>query len=162
VQYYQVIERKTAVLFQAACQIGGVLAEVDSATEKALKNFGLHLGYAFQIIDDVLDYESNFETMGKEVGDDLSEGKTTLPMIFAMKNTTGKEKSLLEDAINNADNSEIKTIIQILTRTKSFEYTRQKAQESVNLAKQSLSILPDSAFKNALLLLGDLSLKRQS
>jgi octaprenyl-diphosphate synthase len=75
-EYYQVIERKTAVLFQAATQIGGLLSNIDKVQEQALKNYGLHLGNAFQIIDDVLDYQSNAETMGKEVGDDLSEGKT--------------------------------------------------------------------------------------
>ncbi len=161
-EYYQVIERKTAVLFQAATQIGGVLSAVNVEEELALKNYGLHLGNAFQIIDDVLDYQSDAQTMGKEVGDDLAEGKTTLPMIYALENTSGAEKQLLEDAINNADNSNISQIIDILNKAKAFDYTNSKAQESAQLAKQSLDLMPDSKYKDALILLCDLSLKRKS
>ncbi len=161
-EYYQVIERKTAVLFQAATQIGGILSEVDNAQEKALKDYGLYLGNAFQIIDDVLDYQSDASTMGKEVGDDLSEGKTTLPMIYALENTSGADKQLLEDAINNADNSKIQQVIAILQSVKAFEYTREQAQKSANLAKQSLSIIKDSEYKDALIALCNLSLQRKS
>lgn len=161
-EYYRVIERKTAVLFQAATQIGAILSGVDKQQELALKEFGLHLGNAFQIIDDVLDYESDFETMGKEVGDDLSEGKTTLPMIYAIENTTGEQQALLTNAIKNADNSNIKEIIEILQSVNAFDYTRQKAQESANLAKQALDVLPDSDYKTAMRLLCDLSLVRKS
>ncbi len=161
-EYYQVIERKTAVLFQAATQIGGILSEVDNAQEKALKDYGLYLGNAFQIIDDVLDYQSDAATMGKEVGDDLSEGKTTLPMIYALENTSGADKQLLEDAINNADNSKIQQVIAILQSVKAFEYTREQAQKSANLAKQSLSIIKDSEYKDALIALCNLSLQRKS
>ncbi len=161
-EYYQVIERKTAVLFQAATQIGGILSEVDNAQEKALKDYGLYLGNAFQIIDDVLDYQSDAATMGKEVGDDLSEGKTTLPMIYALANTSGADKQLLEDAINNADNSKIQQVIAILQSVKAFEYTRKQAQKSADLAKQSLSIIKDSEYKDALIALCNLSLQRKS
>ena len=161
-EYYRVIERKTAVLFQAATQIGAILSDVDDKQELALRDFGLHLGNAFQIIDDVLDYESDFETMGKEVGDDLSEGKTTLPMIYAIENTTGEQQALLTNAIKNADNSKITEIIDILQSVNAFDYTRQKAQESANLAKQALDILPDSDYKTAMRLLCDLSLVRKS
>ncbi len=161
-EYYQVIERKTAVLFQAATQIGGILSEVDNAQEKALKDYGLYLGNAFQIIDDVLDYQSDAATMGKEVGDDLSEGKTTLPMIYALENTSGADKQLLEDAINNADNSKIQQVIAILQSVKAFEYTREQAQKSADLAKQSLSIIKDSEYKDALIALCNLSLQRKS
>ena len=161
-EYYQVIERKTAVLFQAATQIGGILSKVEAEQELALKNYGLHLGNAFQIIDDVLDYESNSETMGKEVGDDLSEGKTTLPMIYALANTSGVDKQLLEDAINNADNSKITQVIQILQSVDAFGYTRQQAKKSAELAKASLDNIQSSPYKEALILLCDLSLARKS
>ncbi len=161
-EYYKVIERKTAVLFQAATQIGAILSDTDEAQELALKNYGLHLGNAFQIIDDVLDYESDFETMGKEVGDDLAEGKTTLPMIYAIENTAGEQRDLLINAIENADNTQIDKIVDILSSVNAFDYTRQKAQESANLAKQSLSTLQDSAYKEAMILLCDLSLARKS
>jgi len=161
-EYYRVIERKTAVLFQAATQIGAILSDANEAQELALRDYGLHLGNAFQIIDDVLDYESDSETMGKEVGDDLAEGKTTLPMIYALENTSGEQRELLTSAIENADNSNIKQIISILQSVKAFEYTRSKAQESANLAKQSLQTLQDSDYKEALTLLCDLSLQRKS
>ncbi|SMN10607.1 Octaprenyl diphosphate synthase [uncultured Candidatus Thioglobus sp.] len=161
-QYYQVIERKTAVLFQAATQIGALLSEVDETQEEALRNYGLHLGNAFQIIDDVLDYQSDAETMGKEVGDDLSEGKTTLPMIYALSKTNGKQKELLEHSINNADNSKIEQVIEIFQSVDTFEYTRAQAQKSADLAKLSLDSLQDSDYKTALILLCDLSLQRTS
>ncbi|HIB28744.1 MAG TPA: octaprenyl diphosphate synthase [Candidatus Thioglobus sp.] len=161
-QYYQVIERKTAVLFQAATQIGGILSEADDIQEQALKKYGLHLGNAFQIIDDVLDYESDFESMGKEVGDDLAEGKTTLPMIFALANTTGADNTLLKDAINNADNSKITQVIKILQSVDAFGYTREQAQKSAELAKDALVDIPSSAYKDALILLCSLSLQRKS
>ncbi len=164
-QYYEVIERKTACLFQAATQIGGILSNVNDAQESALRDYGLHLGNAFQIIDDVLDYQSDAQTMGKEVGDDLAEGKTTLPMIYALektKNTSGDDHALLTQAIENADNSNIDQVIAILTRVNAFDYTRQKAHESAELAKQSLGCIPDSDYKKALILLCDLSVQRQS
>ena len=161
-EYYQVIERKTAVLFQAATQIGGILSKVNNTQEQALKDYGLHLGNAFQIIDDVLDYESDSDTMGKEVGDDLSEGKTTLPMIYALANTSGADKQLLEDAINNADNTKITKVVQILQSVDAFGYTRKQAKKSADLAKASLDSIDPSPYKEALILLCDLSLARKS
>ncbi|MDC9715024.1 MAG: polyprenyl synthetase family protein [Gammaproteobacteria bacterium] len=161
-EYYQVIERKTAVLFQAAAQIGGLLSKVDKTQEQALKDYGLHLGNAFQIIDDVLDYQSDSKIMGKEVGDDLSEGKTTLPMIYALKNASAKDKQLLEDAINNADNTKIEQVINILQSVNAFDYTRKQAQKSADLAKKSLDSLQDSDYKDGLILLCDLSFQRKS
>ena len=161
-EYYQVIERKTAVLFQAATQIGGMLSEIDSVQEQALKDYGLHLGNAFQIIDDVLDYESDSATMGKEVGDDLAEGKTTLPMIYALANTSDSDKQLLEEAINNADNSKITQVVQILQSVDAFGYTRAQAKKSADLAKAALNDINDSPYKEALILLCDLSLARKS
>ncbi len=161
-QYFEVIERKTACLFQAATQIGAILTDANKQHELALKDYGLHLGNAFQIIDDVLDYESDFEAMGKEVGDDLAEGKTTLPMIYALKNTSGEARALLINAIKNADNTNINQVIEILSSVNAFDYTRQRAQESANLAKQSLNSIPNSDFKTALILLCDLSLQRKS
>ena len=161
-EYYQVIERKTAVLFQAATQIGGVLAGANPEQEEALRQYGLHLGNAFQIIDDVLDYESDTQTMGKEVGDDLSEGKTTMPMIYAMEHANESEQQLLKQAIDNADTTQIDQVIKILNKVGAFDYTRAQAQKSADLAKAQLSALDDSEFKQALELLCELSLKRKS
>ncbi len=160
-EYYRVIKRKTAVLFQAATQIGAILSKTDEIQESALRDYGLHLGNAFQIIDDILDYESDKKIMGKEVGDDLAEGKNTLPMIYALENTSGKQHELLINSIENADNSQIDLVINILSSVNAFDYTRQKAQESADLAKQSLASLPDSNYKQALSLLCDLSVQRK-
>ena len=95
-EYFEVIEEKTACLFKAACEIGGILAKSDIKTISALGIYGLHLGNAFQIIDDTLDYESDSSIIGKEIGDDLSEGKVTLPMIYALEKTSGNDKKILE------------------------------------------------------------------
>lgn len=160
-EYYQIIEQKTACLFQAAAQIGGILSAVDKAQESALKDFGLHLGNAFQIIDDLLDYESNTQTIGKQIGDDLAEGKTTLPMIYALANTTGVEHQLLKTVVCEADNSKMGQVIDIFSSVGAFAYTRKQAQKSVNLAKKSLDAIADSKYKDGLILLCNLSLIRQ-
>jgi len=161
-QYFAVINRKTACLFEAACKIGGMLSNTSSETIEALGKFGLHLGNAFQIIDDVLDYESDSATMGKEVGDDLAEGKTTLPMIYALEQTSGAEHDLLKSAIENADTSYIDDIIVILVRVKAFDFTRSVAENESREALNALNTLPESDYRSALSLLCDLSLKRTS
>ncbi len=161
-EYFVVIERKTACLFQAATQLGAVIAKANKDQEQAMADYGLHLGNAFQIIDDILDYQSDAKTMGKEVGDDLAEGKTTLPMIYALKHANPKDKTLLTQAINEADNSNIEQIIAILTKLKAFDYAFKAAEICTKNAKNCLEILPNSDAKTALILLADLSLKRQS
>jgi len=161
-QYFAVINRKTACLFEAACKIGGMLSNTSSETIEALGKFGLHLGNAFQIIDDVLDYESDSATMGKEVGDDLAEGKTTLPMIYALEQTSGAEHDLLKSAIENADTSYIDDIIVILVRVKAFDFTRSVAENESREALNALNTLPESDYRSALSLLCELSLKRTS
>ena len=161
-EYFEVIERKTACLFKAACQIAGILSESDKDIINALGSFGMHLGNAFQIIDDTLDYESNSSVIGKEVGDDLSEGKVTLPMIYALENTKGSEKETLSNAITNADSSNIDNIVNILLSANAFEYSRKVAKNESNLALKSLEIIPNSEYRSALKLLCELSLDRSS
>ena len=161
-QYFSVIKRKTACLFEAACKIGGILSNSSNDTIDALGKFGLHLGNAFQIIDDVLDYESDTETIGKEVGDDLAEGKTTLPMIYALDKTAGLEHALLRRAIENADTSHIDDIIATLVRVNAFEFTREIAENESQKAMTALDSLPNSDYRKALSLLCELSLKRTS
>ena len=161
-EYFEVIERKTACLFKAACQIAGILSESDKDIINALGSFGMHLGNAFQIIDDTLDYESNSSVIGKEVGDDLSEGKVTLPMIYALENTKGSEKETLSNAITNADSSNIDNIVNILLSANAFEYSRKVAKNESNLALKSLEIIPNSEYCSALKLLCELSLDRSS
>ncbi len=160
--YYGVIERKTACLFKAACQIGAILSNTSKSTVKALGDYGLHLGNAFQVIDDVLDYESSTEIIGKEVGDDLAEGKITLPMIYALEKTSGTKNKFLKTAIKTSDTSNINDIVSILNDVKAFEFTRLIAKNESNKAKKSLEDIPKSDYQEALSLLCELSLNRKS
>ena len=161
-EYFEVIEEKTACLFKAACEIGGILSNSNIETISALGIYGLHLGNAFQIIDDTLDYESDSSIIGKEIGDDLSEGKVTLPMIYALEKTAGNNKEILINAITNADSSNIDSIVDILLSVKAFEYSRKIAKEQSLKALSSLNTIPESDYRSALKLLCELSLKRQS
>jgi octaprenyl-diphosphate synthase len=161
-EYFEVIERKTACLFRAACQIAGILAESNKNVINGLGSFGMHLGNAFQIIDDTLDYESNSSVIGKEVGDDLSEGKVTLPMIYALENTKGSEKETLTNAITNADSSNIDHIVNILLSVNAFEYSRKVAKNESTKALKFLEVIPNSEYRSALQLLCELSLDRNS
>ena len=161
-EYFEVIERKTACLFKAACQIAGILSESNQNIIDGLGSFGLHLGNAFQIIDDTLDYESDSLVMGKEIGDDLSEGKVTLPMIYALENTKGSEKETLSHAIKNADSSKIDNIVDILLSVNAFEYSRKIAKNESTKALKSLEVIPSSEYRSALQLLCGLSLDRHS
>ncbi len=161
-EYFEVIERKTACLFKAACQIAGILSESNQNTIGALGSFGMHLGNAFQIIDDTLDYESDSLVMGKEIGDDLSEGKVTLPMIYALENTKGIEKEILSSAIKNADSSNIDNIVDILISVNAFGYSRKIAKNESTKALKFLKAIPNSKYRSALELLCELSLERLS
>ncbi|MDP6973569.1 MAG: polyprenyl synthetase family protein [Gammaproteobacteria bacterium] len=161
-EYYGVIERKTACLFEAACQIGAILSNAPKMTVKALSDYGLHLGNAFQVIDDVLDYESSAEIMGKEVGDDLAEGKITLPMIYALEKTSGVKNKFLKTAIKNPETANINDIVSILTDIKAFEFTRLRAENESNKALKSLENIPKSEYQKALSLLCELSLNRKN
>ena len=161
-EYFEVIEQKTACLFKAACQIAGILSESSEELITALGSFGMHLGNAFQIIDDNLDYESDSSMIGKEIGDDLSEGKVTLPMIYALEQTTGKENKILTNAITEADASNIDNIVDILVNVKAFEFSRNVAKDESIKALNSLKVIPESNYRSALKLLCELSLERQS
>jgi len=161
-EYYGVIERKTACLFEAACQIGAILSNAPKMTVKTLSDYGLHLGNAFQVIDDVLDYESSAEIMGKEVGDDLAEGKITLPMIYALEKTSGVKNKFLKTAIKNPETANINDIVSILTDIKAFEFTRLRAENESNKALKSLENIPKSEYQKALSLLCELSLNRKN
>ena len=161
-EYFNVIKQKTACLFETACKIGALLSDSSKKTINSLGDFGLHLGNAFQIIDDALDYESDSTIIGKEVGDDLSEGKITLPIIYALEKTSGAENQILENAVKTADASSIDNIINILCSVKAFEFTRKIAENESQKALKSLKNIPESDYKSALKLLCELSLSRTS
>jgi len=158
--YMRVIERKTAVLFAAATRLGGVLAGLPAAQEDALADYGMHLGYAFQIADDVLDYVSDAGTLGKNIGDDLAEGKATLPLIYAIERAPAAQAASLKRAIETGGLDSLNNIIEAIRDTGAIERARAAAQKHADAAKATLSSLPDSAARDALLVLADYALGR--
>ena len=125
-----------------------------------MAKYGLHLGTAFQLVDDILDYTADAEAMGKNVGDDLAEGKPTLPLIHAINKSSGDEKKILEDAITNASRDNLTTVLAIIEKTGALTYTSEVAKKQAMLAQEALSILPDSAYKEALFNLAAFSIER--
>ena len=159
--YMQVIYSKTARLFEAATQIGAILTESSPEVETAMQNYGKYLGTAFQLIDDVMDYTADGKEMGKNVGDDLAEGKPTLPLLYAMRNGTPEQASMIREAIEHSNGMEkLDDILAAMKATGSLEYTTQKAHEEADKAIAELSILPDSEYKQALTTLAHLAVKR--
>lgn len=157
--YDEVIYRKTAKLFESAARVGAILATVDSESMAA---YGKHLGMAFQIIDDVLDYQGDSESIGKNIGDDLGEGKMTLPLIYARDNTDARERDLICASISNKSAADFAVILDIVQRSDGLVYSQKQAEYHAEQAKQALSALPDSVFKSALCDLADFSVSRIS
>lgn len=159
-RYLEVIQCKTAKLFEAATRLGAVLCDRSSAEEQAMANYGMHLGAAFQLIDDVLDYVSNSEDMGKNVGDDLAEGKPTLPLIYAMRQGSEEQAALIGKAIEQGGYDMINEVQAILQQTGALEYTEAMAQREAEQAIKQLEHLPDSEYKQALEQLAQFSVHR--
>ncbi|MBD3640383.1 MAG: polyprenyl synthetase family protein, partial [Marinobacter sp.] len=159
-QYMKVIHNKTAMLFEAASHTGALLAGAEAPREKALRDYGKHLGLAFQLVDDVLDYQGDAEAMGKNVGDDLAEGKTTLPLICAMANGSDEERQLIRQAIRKGGLDDLPTILQIVQDSGAIEYTMAKAREQAELARDCLEGLEESGHKEALELLTEVAVAR--
>lgn len=160
--YMRVIYCKTARLFEAATQLGGVLNNVDESIESALGEYGKYLGIAFQIADDLLDYTADAEELGKNIGDDLAEGKPTLPLIYALAHGNAEEKALIKGVIETTDGSQvIDQILAALDRTGALVYTKRRAEEEAEKAIQALSVLPESKYKEALLGLARISADRK-
>ena len=149
-RYIEVIQAKTARLFQAATELGGLLANQSAEVCNALAQYGMHLGTAFQIADDVLDYQSDESTMGKSTGDDLAEGKTTLPLIHAMRDGNDAQRAMLRQAITDADISQIDKINEVITSTNAVENSLAAARESAEQAVQVLQSVPPSPYRDAL------------
>jgi len=159
-QYFSTIKNKTAILFASAAQLAAVQHQQSQKVEQALYDYGLNLGIAFQLCDDILDYVADAATMGKNVGDDLAEGKPTLPLINAIERATGSDKEVLIDAINNADRSKLEQVLRIIESTGSLGYTTRKAKEHAQAAKDCLNCLTESPFRDALSDLADFSVSR--
>jgi len=147
--YLRVIERKTAVLFAAATQLGAVLAGSE-AQARALADYGLNLGYAFQIADDVLDYTSDAATLGKNLGDDLAEGKATLPVIHAMQHGDAATRAALRHAIEHGDLAALPQVLAAVQASGGIAYSRRRAQDFADAALQALETMPDNEHVAAL------------
>lgn len=158
-KYMEVIHRKTAKLFEAATLLGAVLAE-KPALEKAFSTYGLHLGAAFQLIDDALDYMANEAELGKNIGDDLAEGKPTLPLIYILENGTDDEKDVIRRAIEIEGIQLLEEVSNIIKNSGAIKHTIEVAKGEAKKAKLALSIIPESNIKKALLSLADLAVDR--
>tara|TARA_B110000014_G_C20044085_1_gene542820 strand:+ start:35 stop:1006 length:972 start_codon:yes stop_codon:yes gene_type:complete len=159
--YMQVIYCKTAKLFEAATRLAAIVADQDDNIEKALTDYGKYLGTAFQLVDDIMDYTADAKEMGKNVGDDLAEGKPTLPLIYTMVHGNEKQKSLVRNAIEHGDGMEhLEEILTAMEQTGALAYTQKKAEEEADKAIQALAILPNSDAKSALISLAHIAANR--
>jgi len=160
--YRQVIYRKTARLFEAGAQIAAVLCGQSDAIETSMMAYGRHLGTAFQLVDDALDFDASADELGKNIGDDLAEGKATLPLIYAMQNGSDEDGMVIRNAIVEGGLDQLDRITAIITSTGALQYTADKAREAVDLAKASLADVPESEYKQALISIAELSIQRRS
>jgi octaprenyl-diphosphate synthase len=158
--YLDVIERKTAVLFAAATRLGAVLAGLPAAEEDALARYGLDLGYAFQIADDVLDYASDADTLGKNIGDDLAESKPTLPLIIAIARSAPAQAASLKRALQEGDLGALDEVLAAIRATGALETSRERAQTYARSAREALGVLPPSDARDALGVLADYAIDR--
>lgn len=148
--YLRVIERKTAVLFAAGTRLGALASNADAATQQALYDYGMALGYAFQIADDVLDYTADAATMGKNLGDDLAEGKATLPLIHALTRSDEATRERLRQIVQEGDTSAMDEVLAAIHATGGLEYSRRRAMEYAEAAEAALAGLPESEALDAL------------
>ena len=159
-RYMDVIHFKTAKLFEAAAQLGAVLCKAPAQLETDMAKYGMHLGTAFQLIDDVLDYSSNSETIGKNIGDDLAEGKPTLPLIRAMSVGDTAHADTIRGAIVNGGRDNIQDVMKAIESTDALAYTAHRARQEADLALSMLQNIPESEYKDALVSLAEFSVNR--
>jgi len=160
--YLRVIRFKTAKLFEASARLGAVLAEADAATEEACADYGRSLGTAFQLVDDLLDYEGATEQLGKNVGDDLREGKPTLPLLIAMERGSPSERELVRHAIKHGEVARLADIVAIVRSTGALSVTRDAARTEADKAGKALGRLPPTLYRDALLDFSVRSVERSS
>jgi octaprenyl-diphosphate synthase len=159
-EYMEVIKRKTATLFEAGARLGGVIADAPPEMQQALADYGLHLGIAFQLVDDALDYQSDNHEIGKNIGDDLAEGKPTLPLIESLKQAAPEQRTRLSHVIENGGLEEIDFVMQMIQESGAIDYTINLARQEAEQAKQALQNLPEGPYKEALLQVADFSVAR--
>ena len=161
-RYLEVIRRKTAKLFEAAARLGGVLGEVPTPIEEGLAQYGMHLGTAFQLVDDVLDYSGDEQMIGKSLGDDLAEGKPTLPLIRAMRAGTPAQADLVRQAIMRGGRDDFPRVLEAIKSCRALEYARQVAHAEADAARRALEPVPRSIDKDSLLELAAFSVTRSN
>lgn len=161
-RYMKVIHYKTAKLFQASAEIAAILGTQDSEIIKAFADYGMYLGTAFQLIDDVLDYSGDEDETGKHLGDDLAEGKPTLPLIYVMQNGTPEQANIVKNAIENGGREVFAQVLEVIKNSNALEFTRQQAIKEAQLAKNAIMDLQlNEQYKTALLNLADFSVERR-
>ena len=160
-RYMEVIERKTATLFEAGTRLGAVLSEVPRELEDRLAAYGLHLGIAFQLVDDALDYDSDSDTIGKHIGDDLEEGKPTLPLIRAMAVGSDAQRGMLRKVIEEGGREHIDEVVAAIVETEALTYTAELAKRHAALAHEALEGLPDSDAKRSLIATAEFAVARR-
>ena len=158
--YLQVIRYKTAKLFEAATRLGAILCSVTPAEEESMAAYGMHLGTAFQLTDDMLDYSGDYHDTGKNLGDDLAEGKPTLPLIYAMKTGSEKQVTIVRNAIKQGGEGSLQAVLDVIQKTDALDYTRQKAETESSMASAAISSLPNSNYKECLLQLATFAVAR--
>lgn len=159
-RYMQVIHYKTAKLFEAAAQLGGILGGADPELEQALARYGMHLGTAFQLVDDVLDYSGSEAATGKHIGDDLAEGKPTLPLIHVMQHGTPEQAACVRKAIEEGGRDDFPAVLAAIHASGALDYARSRAVKEAELARASIGALGDSNYKKALLQLTFFAVER--
>jgi octaprenyl-diphosphate synthase len=159
-RYFEVVYRKTAQLFEAGAQIAAILSGSPPDIESAVTRYGKHLGTAFQLIDDVLDYSADRDTLGKNLGDDLAEGKPTLPLIYALKHGPAEQQAIIRKSIEEGSLNDLPRITAAIESTGGLAYTARLARREASLAIEALAALPDSAYKQALRELADFAVDR--
>ncbi len=160
-QYLRVIRYKTAKLFEAATQVGAIIGGASPGLERALAEYGMHLGTAFQLIDDVLDYSGDLHVTGKNLGDDLAEGKPTLPLIHAMRAGTAAERELIRHAIEHGGKADLEAVVAAIHRVGALDYAREQARIEATTAAARLDDLPHSPCRDSLLQLSVFSIERK-
>jgi octaprenyl-diphosphate synthase len=149
-RYLEVIYRKTAKLFEAGAEVAAVLADAPPAIRAALASYGRHLGTAYQLVDDVLDYRSNPHERGKNLGEDLAEGKPTLPLIHALRNGSEAQQGAIREAIRQGGLAQLQSVVAAIEATGGLEYAAKRAREESDAALAALAVLPDSSYKSSL------------
>lgn len=159
-EYFDVIRSKTSVLFAVSASLGALISQSEKSIEQGLYQYGLHLGNAFQLIDDAMDYCSDVNIIGKNIGDDLADGKATLPLIYTFKHGTAQQQALIKESLQHETLDHLPQILEAIHATQALDYTRQIAANEAEQAISALAILPDSVYKNALIELAYYAVKR--